>query len=656
MKTFLLLTLYFFIGYSALFAQINLLEDKNPNCDGTSYYTYGSSTRYSSDSHTDDGSGSFKFSGDGADFLQNNVNASTVTLKAGRKYVMRAYMKMSRSDYGQNILLKVQKTDGTQTIEMLWNANTIDDWEEVILPYFAHEDGEYQFIIFVWPKYMHTTDGEYGESDGSNLTDCPLVYLDDFSIIELSSEEILSDEPETPKTPFVSEFIKVDSEGNFTVKEDGVWKYVFPKIAYQSWYGDFATESARMAEYGFDGWANITSLDKLHMAVDNGLKYNGIQINDLDTYKGLITSVVDEMWDETIPYTAIITYVIDNEMQDLCRYEDKLSDGAWLDQNDQDYITGKRARPVFVFNGQAEGVARAYRNSNNDLMDITGSYISESGEEYDFRYNPTSNMSLLRNSHKQQAPAVFLGVQSYYHYAYIPSIFKGIINGAKGLKFWRGGTDYKDSEYDFRNNVWAPALKGPDGVFARIDSMLIPIITKPIKTNWSAEISPEQRSIIAIGTRDGDDKHYIIISNFSDSDETVEINLNNIIVSNVKDFFTKEDVGTINGQTLSVSVGHFNEGYLVLELTGITSVVSKTEDTSLKIYPNPANDYITIESNGVNIKVIELIDITGKIVNAYSGLVEYNNRINVSNLSKGLYFLKVRTIDNKVIVKKVIIK
>ncbi len=568
MKSFTLLTLYTFIGYSTLFAQINLLENKNPNCDGTSYYTYGASTRYSSDSHTIDGSGSFKFSGNGADFLQNNVTASTVTLKAGSKYVMRAYIKMSRNNYGQNIFLKVQKTDGTLPIEMLWNVNTMDEWEEVILPYFAHEDGEYQFKIFAWPKYMHTTDGEYGESDGSNLSDCPLVYVDDFSIVEYDTEEILSSEPVTPKTPFSSEIIKVDEDGNYTVKEDGVWKPIFPRIAYQAWYGDFAVESAKMAAYGFSGWANLESVDKFKLAVANGMKYNGIQINDLDNYKSTILGVQQEIANGGLPEASFLLHVIDNEVVSICRYESWLIYGSWLDENEQDPITGKRARPVLVFNGQAEGLTRSYNNENTDLMDITGSYVSCTGEEYDFRYNPTSNISLLRNIHKQKAPVVFLEVQSYFHYAFIPSIFKGIINGAKGLIFWRGGTTYKDSQMDFRDNVWADALKGADGVFARIDSMLMPIIKQPIGTSWEADIPVANRVTISIGTRDNGDKHYILLSNFADVDTTINITLNGIDVSSVKDFFTKQTVGTLNNNVLTVKVGHFNDGYMVLEMTG----------------------------------------------------------------------------------------
>jgi hypothetical protein len=659
MKEILVIIFAFLIYQTTLFAQDNLLEDKNPNCDGTSYYTYGSSTKYSTITHTDDGSGSFKFSGDGSDFLQNNVVTSTFTLKAGRKYVMRAYMKMRRNDYGQNILLKCQKTDGSLPTEMHWNVNKIDEWEEVILPYYAHEDGEYQFIIFAWPKYMHTTDGQFGESDGSNLTDCPLVYLDDFSVVEMNTEEILSNEPAAPKVPFTSEYIKVDEEGNFQVKEDGNWHYIFPKIAYQSWYGDFAKESAHMAEYGFDGWANISSLDRLHTAYDNGLKYNGIQINNLEATKALITDVVNDMNNDKIPNTAVITYVIDNEMESLCRYESMLSYGSWLDQNDTDPTTNRRARPVLVFNGQAEGIARSYKNDNTDLMDITGSYVSKSGEESDFRYNPTSNISLLRNSDKQTAPAVFLDVQSYYHYSYIPSIFKGILNGAKGLKFWRGGTDYKGSAMDFRNNVWADALKGPDGVFARIDSMLLPIIVQPMGTSWEAEIPTEARATIAIGTRDNEElnKHYIIIANFSDNDTTINITLNGLNANSAKDFFTKEETGTINGNILTVKVGHYNDGYLVLELEGdVTTAVSKSKLTGYKVYPNPANDYVVVESKNELIKKIDLIDITGKSVRTITGIMQNSITINISALLNGLYFIKTQTSNNDVLVNKILIQ
>jgi hypothetical protein len=104
-----------------------------------------------------------------------------------------------------------------------------------------------------------------------------------------------------------------------------------------------------------------------------------------------------------------------------------------------------------------------------------------------------------------------------------------------------------------------------------------------------------------------------------------------------------------------VSVGHFNEGYLVLELTGVTSTVSIIKESSLIIYPNPANDYIIIENRDVNIKTIELIDITGKTVKTVVGLQDRKINFDISEITKGLYFLKVKTHNNKTTVKKIVV-
>ncbi len=590
MKLSILLAL-FLISNFALTAQQNLLKSKNPECNGTAHYTYGASTQYStSESNTNDGSGCFKFTGQNAAFLSNSVKTTTINLVAGKKYEMRAYIKMTNAPDGQNILFKAFTSSGAYPVEMLWNMNENDEWEECILPYIAQYTGPHYFMVFAYPKYMHTTDGQFGKPDGSNLALCPTVYIDDFSVIEMADEQIISSEPETPKSPFNSEYIKVDAEGNYTINENGTWKNIFPKLAYQSWHGNFAQESARMSEYGFNGWANIDSIWKLKTALQNGMIYNAIQINNLEPLKPFIKKVVNQMQNGDVPKHSIISYLIDNEMTALCNYAKYKPYGAWIDKNDTDVAANRRARPVLLFNGQAEGVARAYKNSNNNLMDITGSYISRSGEEKDFRYNPTSNISLLRNSHKQSAPVVFLDVQAYYHNAFIPSIFKGIINGAKGLVFWRGGTNYKGSQMDFRDNVWAPAIKGTDGVFARIDTMLIPIISQPLSTPWAATLSSEDRQTIAIGTRDNQatGKRYIIMANFSDKDQHVEVNLKRIRISKIKDFFTKKEVGTIRGQKLSINIGHFNSGYLVLELTGtVTPNAVPNEPSKLKTYQNP---------------------------------------------------------------------
>ena len=58
---------------------------------------------------------------------------------------------------------------------------------------------------------------------------------------------------------------------------------------------------------------------------------------------------------------------------------------------------------------------------------------------------------------------------------------------------------------------------------------------------------------------------------------------------------------------------------------------------SISLYPNPANDIITIQSDSTITSII-LYDVLGKLVNQY-----FANEIDISNLSKGMYFFQITT-------------
>ena len=65
-------------------------------------------------------------------------------------------------------------------------------------------------------------------------------------------------------------------------------------------------------------------------------------------------------------------------------------------------------------------------------------------------------------------------------------------------------------------------------------------------------------------------------------------------------------------------------------------------NSKFKMYPNPAQDYLFISlPNKGAIKGYEVYDISGKKVMFNSKFT--NNKINVSSLSSGFYFLKVET-------------
>jgi photosystem II stability/assembly factor-like uncharacterized protein len=77
--------------------------------------------------------------------------------------------------------------------------------------------------------------------------------------------------------------------------------------------------------------------------------------------------------------------------------------------------------------------------------------------------------------------------------------------------------------------------------------------------------------------------------------------------------------------------------------TTSTGISTKNNCSSnIKIYPNPASTYVQIESKKLIGESIKIIDITGKtIINVVAGKAKQS--VDISNLPKGVYFIKVKT-------------
>jgi hypothetical protein len=83
------------------------------------------------------------------------------------------------------------------------------------------------------------------------------------------------------------------------------------------------------------------------------------------------------------------------------------------------------------------------------------------------------------------------------------------------------------------------------------------------------------------------------------------------------------------------------------------SVADNVLSSKFKVYPNPANDVITVESKNINITAVSLYSVLGKQV--LSGLQLKNNRLDISALSKGVYFMKINS-DQGTVTKRIIKK
>jgi len=63
-------------------------------------------------------------------------------------------------------------------------------------------------------------------------------------------------------------------------------------------------------------------------------------------------------------------------------------------------------------------------------------------------------------------------------------------------------------------------------------------------------------------------------------------------------------------------------------------------NASVKIYPNPVKEVLRIESGGLKINKLKIIDLSGRIIQQSDGST---NQINVSSLPQGIYFIMIET-------------
>ena len=65
------------------------------------------------------------------------------------------------------------------------------------------------------------------------------------------------------------------------------------------------------------------------------------------------------------------------------------------------------------------------------------------------------------------------------------------------------------------------------------------------------------------------------------------------------------------------------------------------DESSVKVFPNPANDLVTIQST-FSINSVEVYDVQGRSIQSQT-INQENANLDVSNFNKGIYFIKVKT-------------
>jgi hypothetical protein len=79
--------------------------------------------------------------------------------------------------------------------------------------------------------------------------------------------------------------------------------------------------------------------------------------------------------------------------------------------------------------------------------------------------------------------------------------------------------------------------------------------------------------------------------------------------------------------------------------------------SEVKIYPNPVKgEFVTVEFNKREIKEISLTNITGKevLLKKYP-FSENKKQVHLNEIPNGIYFLKIKTSEDKIVIKKLMI-
>jgi Secretion system C-terminal sorting domain len=139
-------------------------------------------------------------------------------------------------------------------------------------------------------------------------------------------------------------------------------------------------------------------------------------------------------------------------------------------------------------------------------------------------------------------------------------------------------------------------------------------------------------------------------ANYCQSQNTISYNQQ--LASNITNIITSTNVikysSNPNGWEIEENVYTQN---FVLNLSNDIQEIDK-----VIIYPNPTNNFITIQNNQRKTENIEyeIVDLTGRIVK--KGKIKFNEDLSIENLTKGNYFIQIETENGEKTIEKLIKK
>ena len=109
------------------------------------------------------------------------------------------------------------------------------------------------------------------------------------------------------------------------------------------------------------------------------------------------------------------------------------------------------------------------------------------------------------------------------------------------------------------------------------------------------------------------------------------------------------------GQDINKELYSVNLGGSIFKIAGGVLSVDENQSNNVIIYPNPANDIVSIKLQTQVMEHLKISDVKGSII--YTETLQSNQKqLNTSSFAKGLYFITITTKNGAVVVKKLMIQ
>lgn len=133
----------------------------------------------------------------------------------------------------------------------------------------------------------------------------------------------------------------------------------------------------------------------------------------------------------------------------------------------------------------------------------------------------------------------------------------------------------------------------------------------------------------------------------------ISLNMNSGSDSAQLVFTALSDNTTVSNRiaTYTISNGPISRTLMIVQKTNV-SIHEPSLQGEIQLYPNPVSDKLSIKTSNLNTQIIEVTDITGKVINRFEPKEAL--QLDVSSYANGIYIIKLTTNTHKTIYKKFI--